>query len=93
MQPRIKKDVNNRLKSIEGHIRGIQRMVDEDVYCMDIMKQTKAVQGALDRVNAMILDNHMRTCVARAVVSDDKSEQEKVMHEITELFTAAHRLR
>jgi DNA-binding FrmR family transcriptional regulator len=93
MQPRIKKDVNNRLKSIEGHIRGIQRMVDEDVYCMDIMKQIKAVQGALDRVNAMILDNHMRTCVARAVVSDDKSEQEKVMHEITELFTAAHRLR
>jgi DNA-binding FrmR family transcriptional regulator len=93
MQPRIKKDVSNRLKSIEGHIRGIQRMVDEDVYCMDIMKQTKAVQGALDRVNAMILDNHMRTCVARAVVSDDKSEQEKVMHEITELFTAAHRLR
>jgi len=93
MQPRIKKDVNNRLKSIEGHIRGVQRMVDEDVYCMDIMKQIKAVQGALDRVNAMILDNHMRTCVARAVVSDDKSEQEKVMHEITELFTAAHRLR
>ena len=93
MQPQIRKDVNNRLKSIEGHIRGIQRMVDEDVYCMDIMKQIKAVQGALDRVNAMILDNHMQTCVARAVISEDKSEQEKVMHEITELFTAAHRLR
>ena len=68
-------------------------MVDEDVYCMDIMKQIKAVQGALDRVNAMLLDNHMQTCVARAVVSEDKAEQEKVMHEITELFTAAHRLR
>ncbi len=93
MQPELRKDVNNRLKSIEGHIRGIQRMVDDDVYCMDIMKQIKAVQGALDRVNAMILDNHMRTCVARAVVSEDKTEQEKVLHEMVDLFSAAHRLR
>ncbi len=93
MQAQIRKDVNNRLKSIEGHIRGIQRMVDEEVYCVDIMKQIKAVQGALDRVNAIILDNHLQTCVTRAVRSDDKKEQEKVLHEIVELFNAAHKLR
>ncbi len=93
MQAQVKKDVNNRLKSIEGHIRGIQRMVENDEYCIDIMKQIKAVQGALDRANAMILDNHLQTCVTRAIRSDDKEEQEKVLHEIVELFNAAHKLR
>lgn len=93
MQTQVKKDVTNRLKSIEGHIRGIQRMVEDGEYCVDIMKQIKAVQGALDRVNAMILDNHLQTCVTRAIRSDDKAEQEKVLHEIVELFNAAHKLR
>ncbi len=93
MQPETKKDVHNRLKSIEGHIRGIQRMVEDDVYCVDIMKQIKAVQGALDRVNAMILDNHLQTCVTQAIRSEDKEEQQKVLQEIIELFNAAHKLR
>ncbi len=93
MQPQIKKDVNNRLKSTEGHIRGIQRMVEDDVYCVDIMKQIKAVQGALDRINAMILDSHLQTCVTQAIRSDDKEEQEKTLHEVVELFNAAHKLR
>jgi len=93
MQTQVKKDVTNRLKSIEGHIRGIQRMVEGDEYCVDIMKQIKAIQGALDRVNALILDNHLQTCVTRAIRSDDKAEQEKVLHEIVELFNAAHKLR
>ena len=93
MQEALKKDVNNRLKSIEGHVRGIQRMVADDVYCVDIMKQIKAVQGALDRVNAMVLDNHLQTCVSTAVRSQSKAEQEIVLHEIVEMFTAAHKLR
>jgi len=93
MQAQVKKDVTNRLKSIEGHIRGIQRMVEGDEYCVDIMKQIKAIQGALDRVNALILDNHLQTCVTRAIRSDDKAEQEKVLHEVVELFNAAHKLR
>jgi len=93
VQEALKKDVNNRLKSIEGHVRGIQRMVADDVYCVDIMKQIKAVQGALDRVNAMVLDNHLQTCVSTAVRSQSKAEQEIVLHEIVEMFTAAHKLR
>jgi len=93
MQTQVKKDVTNRLKSIEGHIRGIQRMVEGDEYCIDIMKQIKAIQGALDRVNALILDNHLQTCVTQAIRSDDKAEQEKVLHEVVELFNAAHKLR
>ncbi len=93
MQPEIKKDVHNRLKSIEGHIRGIQRMVEDDVYCVDIMKQIKAVQGALDRVNAMILDNHLQTCVTQAIRSDDKDYQQQILQEVIDLFNAAHKLR
>ena len=93
MQPEIKKDVHNRLKSIEGHIRGIQRMVEDDVYCVDIMKQIKAVQGALDRVNAIILDNHLQTCVTQAIRSDDKVYQQQILQEVIDLFNAAHKLR
>jgi len=93
MQPQIKKDVGNRLKSIEGHIRGIQRMVDEDVYCIDIMKQIKAVQSALDRVNALVLENHLETCVTTAIRSQDESERERVLLEITQIFSASHKLR
>jgi len=48
----------NRLKSIEGHVRGVQRMVEEDKYCIGILKQTLAVQRAFDKVNALILGNH-----------------------------------
>ncbi len=93
MQPEIKKDVHNRLKSIEGHIRGIQRMVEDDVYCVDVMKQIKAVQGALDRVNAMILGNHLQTCVTQAIRSDDKVYQQQILQEVIDLFNAAHKLR
>jgi DNA-binding FrmR family transcriptional regulator len=93
MQQELKKDVSNRLKSIEGHIRGIQRMVEDDVYCVDIMKQIKAVQGALDRVNALILDSHLQTCVSTAMRSQDRAVQERALTEVVELFTAAHKLR
>lgn len=93
MQPVIKKDVSNRLKSIEGHIRGIQRMVDEDHYCIDIMKQIKAVQRALDSVNTLILENHLQTCVTTAIRSDDEKERERVLLEITQVFGASHKLR
>ena len=93
MQPELKKDVSNRLKSIEGHIRGIQRMVEEDAYCVEIMKQIKAVEGALDRVNALILDSHLQTCVSKAIRSEDKDEQQRALSEVVDLFSAAHRLR
>src|SRR6478672_11679781 len=54
-----RKKVLNRLKSIEGHVRGIERMVEEDTYCIDVVRQTIAVQRALDKVNALIMQNHL----------------------------------
>lgn len=87
-----KQELTNRLKSIEGHIRGIQRMIDEESYCMDILKQIKAVQQALERVSALTLENHLNTCVATAIRSEDEVEQERVVQEIMEVFKATGKM-
>ncbi len=87
-----KQDVLARLKSAEGHLRGIQRMVDEDAYCVDIIKQTLAVQRAIDKINALILENHLNTCVTTAIRSDDERERERVIGEIVDVFQATSKL-
>jgi CsoR family transcriptional regulator, copper-sensing transcriptional repressor len=87
-----KQDLTNRLKSVEGHIRGIQRMVEDDAYCMDILKQIKAVQQALERISALTLENHLNTCVTTAIRSDDTVEQERVVREIMDVFKATGKL-
>lgn len=81
-----RKQVVRRLQSIEGHIRGIQRMVDEDAYCIETMKQISAVQAALAKVNQMILENHLSTCVTSAVRGDNAQERERVLREIADVF-------
>ncbi len=92
MDNRAKQEVANRLKSVEGHIRGIQRMVEEEAYCMDILKQIKAVQQALERVSSMTLENHLNTCVTTAIRSADKTEQDCVVGEIMDVFKATGKL-
>lgn len=76
----------NRLKSIEGHVRGIQRMLEEGAYCMDIINQNLAVQHALERVNSLILERHLQTCVTTAIRGDDLAERERVIAEILSVF-------
>ena len=93
MQAETKKDVLNRLRSIEGHVRGIQRMVEDDEYCVDVMKQVKAVQSAMERVNSLVLANHLQTCVTDSLRSDDVDERERVIGEIIQVFDASVRLR
>jgi DNA-binding FrmR family transcriptional regulator len=83
----------NRLKSIEGHVRGIQRMVDEGAYCMDIINQTLAVQRALERLNSLILERHLKTCVTTAIRGDDPAERERVIAEIMHLFEATGKVK
>jgi DNA-binding FrmR family transcriptional regulator len=78
----------NRLKSIEGHVRGIQRMVEEDAYCIDIMNQNLAVQRALEKVNGLVLERHLQTCVTTAIKGDDPAERERVIAEIMSVFEA-----
>jgi DNA-binding FrmR family transcriptional regulator len=66
LQP-AKRDALNRLKTVRGHLDGIIRMVDEDAYCVDLMKQVSAAQASLERVNRLVLRNHLETCFSEAV--------------------------
>ena len=78
-----------RLKSIEGHVRGIERMVEEDSYCIDIIRQIQAVQAALNKVNSLILENHLNSCLITAVRGEDPEDRERVLKEISEVFEAS----
>jgi len=84
-----KQDNLRRLKTIEGHIRGVQRMVDEDAYCIDVIRQIQAIQSALNKVSINILDNHLNSCLISAVRGDDQIEQDRVLQEIIDVFEAA----
>ena len=84
--------VLKRLRSISGHVNGIERMVSEDAYCIDVIKQVQAVQAALNKVNDLILENHLNTCVIEAVRGDSKKERERVLGEIVEVFEMAQKI-
>ena len=81
-----------RLKTVEGHLRGIIRMVEEDAYCIDVIRQIQAVEAALNKVSARILEDHLNSCVITAVQGNDKKERERVMKEITEVFEMANKV-
>ncbi|MGH2355577.1 MAG: metal-sensitive transcriptional regulator [Chloroflexota bacterium] len=76
----------NRLKSVDGHLRGVIKMVEDDTYCMDVIKQLQAVQGAIGRVNALLLADHLQTCVTTAIRGDEPQERERVIGELLRLF-------
>lgn len=81
-------DIQNRLKSVEGHIRGIQRMVDEGAYCVEVVNQILAVQRALKKVSALVLDRHLHTCVTHAIQGHDAAAKERVLTELMDVFEA-----
>lgn len=81
--------VLRRLKNAEGHIRGIQRMVEEDAYCIDVIRQVQAVQSALNKVSKMVLEDHMHTCVITAIQGENPGERERVLSEIAEVYEEA----
>ena len=87
-----KEELMNRLKRIEGHIRGVQRMVEEDAYCIDIIRQTQAVKSAIDRFNTLILEHHLNHCITNAIRSDDPVERERVIGELLEVFEEASKM-
>jgi len=79
-------DTLKRLKTIEGHMRGVIRMVEEDAYCIDVIRQIQAVEAALGKVSVGILEDHLNSCVTTAIQGDDPAERERVLKEITEVF-------
>lgn len=78
-----------RLKTIEGHVRGIHRMLDEDAYCIDVIRQIQATQSALNKVSQMVLEEHMHSCVITAVRGENAAERERILSEISEVYEAA----
>ena len=76
------KALNNRLRRIEGQVRGLQRMVEEDAYCVDVLTQVAAVQTALEQVAVNVLDGHVRHCVADAVAGDDPAAADAKLDEL-----------
>lgn len=81
-----------RLKIVAGHLGGVIRMLEEDAYCIDVIRQIQAVQAALNKVSAAILENHLNSCVTTAIRGEDPSERERVMKEITEVFESAKKV-
>ncbi len=81
-----------RLKTIEGHLRGVIRMVENDAYCIDIIRQIQAVDAALNKVSSQILENHLNTCVISAIRGEDPAERERVLKEIAEVFDMANKV-
>jgi DNA-binding FrmR family transcriptional regulator len=81
-----------RLKTVEGHIAGIRRMIDDGEYCIDVIRQIHAVNAALNKVSKIILEEHMNSCMITAVRGDDQAERERVLNEIAEVFDAATKI-
>lgn len=75
-----------RLKTIAGHVRGIARMVEADAYCIDLIKQTQAIQRALDKWNSLVLEAHLNECVTTALRSERVDERERVVTELMGVF-------
>jgi DNA-binding FrmR family transcriptional regulator len=76
-----------RLRRIEGQVQGLQRMIDADTYCVDILLQVTAVQGALEQVEKLLLGRHVETCVADALRSGSKSDRQRKIDELLEVVT------
>lgn len=81
-----------RLTSAAGHIKGIERMVQNSAPCLDVLKQIQAVEAALHKISAMILQAHLRTCLLAAVQDHDAGERERTMKDITAVFEMSNAL-
>ncbi|MEO0688939.1 MAG: metal-sensitive transcriptional regulator [Pseudomonadota bacterium] len=76
----------NRLKRIEGQVRGVAQMVEDDRYCMDILHQIAAIKSALAKVETQVLKDHAACCVAEAIATGDEVEQREKFEELVDLL-------
>ena len=88
VQDSTRQDVLKRLNYIEGHLAGIRRMIEEDKYCPEILKQTFAVRRAIEKTEAMILEGHLHTCVAHGIRD---GREDEVITELMDLYNLAGR--
>ena len=86
MSHETKEKVEARLKRVSGQVAGIQRMVDADRYCVDVLIQISAARAALAKVGAMLLESHIHTCVTSAFESDDENDRAVKIEEMVRIF-------
>ena len=91
MQRENKATLINRLRRIEGQVRGISRMVEEDRYCIDVLTQIQAARAALNRVEAEMLKDHLAHCIEAAIAGGDPAEQREKSRELIQLLERTSR--
>jgi DNA-binding FrmR family transcriptional regulator len=82
----VKAKARGRLRRIEGQVQGLQRMVENDAYCVDILLQISAVQGALEQVQKLVLGRHVESCVTDALRSGSRTDRQQKIEELLEVF-------
>jgi DNA-binding FrmR family transcriptional regulator len=83
-----KPDILKRIAYIEGHLHGVRRMIEEDQYCVDVLKQTYAVRRAIEKMEAMILEQHLQGCVVQGI---KEGREDAVVGELIDLYELAGR--
>jgi DNA-binding FrmR family transcriptional regulator len=91
MQNDIKASIKKRFNRIEGQVRGLSRMIDEDRYCIDIVTQISAVRAALRRVEEEVLRDHVSHCVEHAITSGNKADQRNKISELMAVISRSDR--
>lgn len=86
LTPEARKNVLTRLKRIEGQLAGVRRMVESDKYCVDILTQMAAAQGAIGGAAKVVLGSHLETCVSRTMGSDDAAQKQRHIEELLDVF-------
>ena len=86
MREDIKKRASHRTKIIEGQIKGLQKMIDNEQYCMDILTQSLAIQKSLASLNKLIVENHLTTHITEMLSSGEENEQTKALEELLNLY-------
>jgi DNA-binding FrmR family transcriptional regulator len=85
----MKRETLRRMKNVEGHVRGIERMLENDAYCIDVIRQIQAVQAALTKISVSVLDDHMQTCLTNSL---DGEKRDQMLREITEVYEMASKV-
>ena len=88
MLPEVKEETLKRLNYVDGHLAGIRRMIQEEKYCVDILRQTHAVRRAIQKIEALVLEGHLHTCVVEGVRDGREND---VLAELMELYNLPER--
>jgi len=88
MRPEVKAEAVKRLNYIEGHLSGIRKMLEQDKYCVDILKQTFAVRRAIEKLESILLEGHLQTCVVEGIKNGRELE---VVGELKDLYILANK--